>query len=99
MSGVRTPWMTGDIWIRRSFTIPANIPAKLNFLVKHDEDAEMYVNGMLGASVPGYTGDYVPLPMSDACRAALRPGQNILAVHCHQTVGGQGIDVGIIKAE
>jgi len=46
-----------------------------------------------------YVSDYVRLPMSDAARAALRPGgPNVLAVHCHQTIGGQFIDVGIAEA-
>ncbi len=98
IGGVRTPWTTPDIWIRREFVLPTTIAAKLNFLVKHDEDAEIYVNGTLAAVVPGYNGDYAPVLMSAAGRAALKPGRNTLAVHCHQTAGGQGIDVGIINA-
>ena len=99
MSGVRTAWTTADLWIRREFTLPENnnIPAKLALLIKHDEDAETYINGVLAGTVPGYVGDYVQAPISDAARAALKPGKNVFAVHVHNTVGGQGIDVGIVK--
>lgn len=56
------------------------------------------LNGVLAASEGGYGGDYASLPMSDAARATLKPGENIIAVHCKQTVGGQVIDVGITAA-
>ncbi len=65
----------------------------------HDEDVEVSVNGILAASAPGFVGDYVRLPMSDAARASLEPGKNVLAVHCRQTIGGQVIDVGIAEAD
>ena len=96
-----TPWTDtpGDIWLRRTITLPAAVPAKLVVRVIHDEDVEVYLNGVLAASAPGFTGSYVELPMSDAARAALKPGAaNIIAVHCHQTAGGQVIDVGIKAA-
>ena len=97
--GINTNWKTGDIWLRREVTLPAAIPAKLSVIVKRDEDVEIYVNGILAASAAGYNGAYINLPMSDAARAALKPGRNTLAVHCHQTIGGQVLDVGIAKAE
>lgn len=97
--GVRTQWTTPDIWIRREFTLPTTIPARLAFLVQHDEDAEIYVNGVLAASVTGFTGEYKNVPLNDAGRAALKPGRNTLAVHVRQTLGGQAIDVGIVEVK
>jgi hypothetical protein len=98
IGGARTNWNTSDIWIRRRFTLPNNIPARLNLLVRHDEEAEIYINGVLAANVAGYTDDYKEVPMSALARAALKPGQNSIAVHVHQTIGGQSIDVGIAAA-
>ena len=93
-----TDWTTGDIWLRRTVMLPAVLPAKLEVVMIHDEAVEVYVNGVLAASATGYNGEYVRLPMSDAARAALHSGQNVIAVHCHQTVGGQVIDLGIVQA-
>ncbi len=96
-----TPWTDtpGDIWLRRTVTLPAVVPAKLVVRTFHDEDVEVYVNGVLAASAPGYVSGYVDLPLSAAAYAALKPGAaNVIAVHCRQTVGGQIIDVGIKAA-
>ena len=57
---------------------------------------EIYLNGVLAASASGYTGDYETLPIAPAAFATLKMGEaNIIAVHCHQTTGGQYVDVGI----
>ena len=95
---VHTQWTTSNIWIRRKFTLLGQIPAKLHLLVKHDEDADIYINGVLAATLPGFNADYKEVSISDAARSAMRPGQNTFAVHVHQTVGGQGIDIGIVAA-
>ncbi len=94
---VRTEWKTDDIWLRREVVLPARLPAKLEFSVFHDEDVEIYLNGRLAASATGYTTSYVTLPMSEEGRATVKPGRNLIAVHCHQTTGGQYIDVGIVQ--
>jgi hypothetical protein len=93
---VRTEWKSPDIWIRRGFALPEGDTARLLLLVHHDEDVEIYLNGVLAAKADGYGSDYEELPISTAAREALRPGgKNIMAVHCHQTKGGQYIDVGL----
>jgi hypothetical protein len=94
---VRTVWNTPDIWLRRSFDLPADVRAvNPRFLLHHDEDAEVYLNGVLALKIAGYSTDYEVAPINPEARALLRPGRNTLAVHCHQTSGGQYIDVGIV---
>jgi hypothetical protein len=93
---VRTEWKTADIWIRRDFDWPPGNFADLQFQVHHDEDVEIYVNGVLAATAKGYITDYELMPIRPAAKNSLKPGKNILAVHCHQTTGGQYIDVGIV---
>jgi hypothetical protein len=93
---IRTEWKTDDIWIRREFTLPDEKFADLSLLLHHDDDAEVYVNGVLAFKAPGWVTDYEVVDMLPAAKTALKPGKNILAVHCHQVKGGQYIDVGIV---
>ncbi len=96
---VRTKWNTSDIWLRQSFAVGSLTPVtrtKLVFNVYHDEDCEIYINGVLAASTTGYNTTYILLPLNTAGQNALvANGTNIIAVHCHNTTGGQDIDVGI----
>jgi hypothetical protein len=95
----RREWKTSDIWARREFTLPAGDTSKLDLLMYHDEDAEIYINGVLAAKVRGFNGTYDTTPLSAPARAALKPENNVFAVHCHQTRGGQFIDVGLVRVE
>jgi hypothetical protein len=55
---------------------------------------------MLIASPKGYTTDYSLVPLDQkTLAAAWKEGENVLAVHCHQTGGGQYIDLGIVRLE
>jgi hypothetical protein len=70
---------------------------KLAFRIHHDEDAEIFINGVLAATVQGFVTEYVEVPMLAAGRAAYREGEYLVAVHCRQTGGGQSIDAGIVE--
>ena len=96
---VRTTWNTADIWLRRSFnpgTLTAQQINNLVFKLHHDEDVEIYLNGVLAFSSAGFTSAYLHFPLTSAALEALKlNANNTLAVHCHQTTGGQYIDVGL----
>jgi len=94
---VRTEWKTADIWLRRQFDWPTDKIAKPELMVHHDEDVEVYINGVLAGKAGGYICEYEEMAMTPEGAAALKPGKNVFAVHCHQTTGGQYIDVGIIS--
>src|SRR5262249_24502136 len=46
---VRTDWSTTDIWLRRDFSFPHHTQSNLRLLMHHDEDAQVYLNGVLAA--------------------------------------------------
>ncbi len=94
-----TVWSTGDIWIRRTFNPGSLTPEQISRLVirdYHDEDVEIFINGVRAYAATGYIGSYESRPLSVQAKAAIIPnGSNVLAVHCHQTGGGQYVDVGL----
>ena len=111
-SKVRTEWKTPDIWLRRTVKLPASPlspsgrgaggegAGDIALAIHHDEDAEIYLNGTLLAAVKGYITDYTVVPLDEkTLAAAWNEGDNVLAVHCRQTGGGQYIDIGLVRLE
>ena len=95
---VRTDWTSSNIWMRRQFQLGEFKRANISLAVHHDEDAEIYINGVLAAKLSGFVGGYTEeIPILAEALATLKPGQNSMAIHCHQTIGGQYIDAGIIE--
>ena len=98
---VGTPWKNtpGDIWLRRTFNPGPLTAAQISRLVfrdYHDEDVNVYVNGVPAYSAGGYISAYEYKPLSLKAQQSLHPNApNELAVHCRQTRGGQYIDVGL----
>jgi hypothetical protein len=96
-SFVRTKWDGKDIWLRRTFELKDEPPAKPQLVIHHDEDAEVYINGVKAASLEAFVSEYVTVPISPEAVKALKKGKNTFAVHCKQTQGGQYIDVGLVE--
>jgi hypothetical protein len=96
---INTTWNTSDIWLRREFTLDHDDMRNARLQLYHDEDAEIYLNGVPAAQVAGFVTSYEETPIEPKALATLKPGINLMAVHCHQTAGGQYIDVGIITPQ
>jgi len=95
--GIGTPWTTSDIWLRRGFTVTAK-PNRPSLRIFHDEDVEVYIDGIRAVSLSGFKTAYDNVAIEPAAAERLTPGYHLLAVHCKQTTGGQGVDAGIIDA-
>ena len=96
---IGTKWTTPEIWLRREVELPAEALGEVQFWLHADEDPDVYINGVLALRFRGWTSGYSAFPLSPAARTALRPGKNLIAVHCNQTIGGQFIDVGLVAAK
>ncbi len=95
---IATVWKTPDIWLRRKIHM-SSVPTNVALLINHDEGAEVYINGIRVAAVEGHRDGYTTIPLDASARAVLRAGENTVAVHCHQTAGGQAIDVHVVDAD
>ncbi|MEI6075252.1 MAG: DUF4965 domain-containing protein [Verrucomicrobiota bacterium] len=96
---IGTVWDSADIWLRREIELPVANLDHLQAWLHHDEDAEVYINGVLALKTSGWIDAYESMALTAAGRKALRPGKNLIAVHCHQTSGGQYIDVGFVAEQ
>ena len=95
---VNTRWSGKDIWLRCE--LPLDITEeqvnKLRAKLYHDEDIQLYLNGVNALKMTGYTTSYVNTPLSSASRQALNlHGTNTIAAHVSQTSGGQFFDLGL----
>jgi len=91
---IGTEWHTSDIWIRRMFRADTAKFDLVALKLHHDEDAEIYLNGKPVAAFSGFATGYSTV-LADALAKAIVVGDNSLAIHCRNTVGGQFIDAGI----
>jgi hypothetical protein len=92
----KTLWKSPDIWVRRTFTYAKQDINKLFLKLSHDDDVEVYLNGDLIYSKVGWTNDLVLLPLKDSDADKLKQGENIIAVHVKNNVGGAALDFGLV---
>lgn len=94
---VHTVWNGKDIWLRREFEFSKDQLKDLHFWIHHDDEVEVYVNGVLAFQSGGWTSQYEERAIAPEALKALKPGKNLVAIHCHQNAGGQYIDLGFVR--
>ncbi len=93
----KTKWSTNDIWTRRTFKTPGKSERPLYLKLRHDDNIEVYLNGMLIYETKGWTHKYLYIPISKTVSLAGAGAENVLAIHTANTAGGQFIDAGIVE--
>jgi hypothetical protein len=96
LPGIRTGWTTDDIWLRQNFIYDGSAIKAAALVIFYDEDTEVYVNGRQIWKHTGYSKSYESFAVTQALQQALRKGRNTVAVHTHQTIGGQIIDLALL---
>jgi len=96
LPGIRTGWQTDDIWLRQNFEFQGASIKTAALVIFYDEDTEVYVNGREIWRHSGYVTTYEAFAVTEKLNKALKKGRNTLAVHTHQTIGGQFIDLALL---
>lgn len=78
----RTRWDSNELWMRRTFTL-SKIQGQIAVLMRHQQGADVYINGVLAVTSPGPSQSYAVFPLLPDALKALHPGQNVMALHVH----------------
>jgi hypothetical protein len=94
-----TRWASENIWVRRKFSL-AQMPENPVYLkLLHDDNIEVYLNGQLIYSHKGWVHEYKYIPLDNYRQLLKANGENLLAIHCANTAGGQHLDAGLVQAQ
>ncbi|MDP4130423.1 MAG: DUF4965 domain-containing protein [Bacteroidota bacterium] len=93
----KTKWVSPDLWTRRIF--PGLNPEKgrLFLKIRHDDNVEVFLNGVNIYSLKGWTHKYLYIPVPDSLLKKAGSGDNILAIHVANTAGEQWLDAGLVR--
>lgn len=89
-------WKSHDIWVRRSFQLKNTDFDHLLLNLHHDDNVEVYLNGVLAYKATGWNNAPELLEINEEAKAALKKGNNVLAIHCENTAGGAYLDAGLV---
>ena len=95
MTFARTKWVTPDLWTRRVFSAKRSRKGELFLKIRHDDNTEVWLNGINIYSLKGWVGNYVYVPVPDSLLN--EDEKNVLAIHAANTAGGQWLDAGLLR--
>lgn len=95
---VNTSWTAAgsDYYIRRYVTLTAeDLQKELAIIYSHDDVCQAYINGRRVVNVGNTWVQNVVYDLTEADKAVLHEGENVIAYHVHNTTGGALADIGL----
>lgn len=102
-SSAVTAWKSKSIWMRREFNLDSAQlqelqSEKLILQLRHDDDVEVFINGEKAYSCSScYLSALKDYEVADTIKKKLKPGKNILAMHCINPAGFSWLDAGLAR--
>jgi len=99
---IGTPWSTDDIYLRRTVTLPKGTDLQRVLLSVHNICfVQVYLNGVLAAKENDSGPAYEQVYLRPEALAALKPGENLLAIHGTRTPRDKTtfVDAGLIHLD
>jgi len=91
-----TAWESENIWVRREFALDYDISGKKVFLVySHDDDVEIYINGIEVVRIDDRCQDNAVLELSEEVLKSMQKEKNVIAAHCKNRGGEAYLDFGL----
>ena len=91
-----TEWSSENIWVRREFILDEDlINSKFILEYSHDDDVEVFVNGVEVVRVNGYCQDNALIELPVEALATLKKGKNVIAAYCKNLGGDAYLDFGL----
>ncbi|MEO5564706.1 MAG: DUF4965 domain-containing protein [Chitinophagaceae bacterium] len=88
-------WTTKEVWMRRTFTLDKIDITNLSLRTRYDDNVEVYLNGEEIYNGKGAIRKYQYYSIADALKNKLKKGENLLAIHAENTMGGAFLDAGL----
>lgn len=90
-----TTAFSGELLLRSAVPLSAAEVGSFMLWGRWDDSIEVYINGVLAAQKPSWTGQYQYIALTPAGRAALQAGVNTIAVRVVNSGGPGYFDMGI----
>jgi hypothetical protein len=94
-SAAQTLWTSREIWVRRTVELSSLNIHQLRLLAKWDDDVDIWLNGKQIFTAGCCKSSYREETISVENNGLLKPGKNVLAIHCVNTGGPGYIDAGL----
>ena len=89
----RTEWTGEEIWLRRVYQVEDADRTVGVFTFFHDDDLRIWWNGVEAVRAEGWHFEKQEKLGRPEAMATSEEGRNVLAAHCQNHAGGQGVDI------